>query len=97
MPWRAAEEVGAALGRTALSALVNNAGIAVSEPLLQLPIAKLRQQLEVKLIGQMIVTQAFAPLLGTTPCVIKEGADADVDLLGSRPLSHPSAHRSRVV
>src|SRR6185437_16145294 len=44
--------------------LVNNAGIAVAGPLLYIGIDELRQQLEVNLIAQLTVTQAFAPLLG---------------------------------
>ena len=56
---KAADKVGAALGRETLSGLVNNAGIAVPGPLLQVPIVELRRQLEVNLVGQMIVTQAF--------------------------------------
>jgi NAD(P)-dependent dehydrogenase (short-subunit alcohol dehydrogenase family) len=46
-----------------LFGLVNNAGIAVSGPLLYLDIDDFRMQLEVNLTGQLIVTQAFAPLL----------------------------------
>jgi len=61
---RGAEVVEKALHGEMLSGLVNNAGIAVAGPLLYLPIDELRQQMEVNLIGQMIVTQAFAPLLG---------------------------------
>ena len=43
--------------------LVNNAGIAVAAPLEFLPIDRLRQQLEINLIGQAAVTQAFLPAL----------------------------------
>lgn len=50
-------------GRT-LAGLVNNAGVAVPGPLLHLPIDDLRRQIETNLIGQLQVTQAFAPLLG---------------------------------
>ena len=59
--------VAAALGAQTLAGLVNNAGIAVPGPLLHIPIADMRRQLEVNLIGQLAVTQAFAPLLGTDP------------------------------
>ncbi len=52
-----------ALGDTPLAGLVNNAGIAVAAPLEFLPIDKLRQQLEINLIGQAAVTQAFLPAL----------------------------------
>ncbi|HTT97710.1 MAG TPA: SDR family NAD(P)-dependent oxidoreductase, partial [Rhizomicrobium sp.] len=60
----AAEQVSAALGGETLFGLVNNAGIAVAGPLLYLKIDELRHQLEVNVTGQVIVTQAFAPLLG---------------------------------
>jgi NAD(P)-dependent dehydrogenase (short-subunit alcohol dehydrogenase family) len=52
------------LGGETLAGLVNNAGIAVAGPLLYLKIDEFRQQLEVNVTGQVIVTQAFAPLLG---------------------------------
>jgi NAD(P)-dependent dehydrogenase (short-subunit alcohol dehydrogenase family) len=60
----AAEKVSAALGGETLAGLVNNAGIAVPGPLLYLPVDEFKNQLEVNLVGQLIVTQAFAPLLG---------------------------------
>ncbi len=47
-----------------LSGLVNNAGTAVPAPLIYQPIREYRQQLEVNLIGPLIVTQAFVGLLG---------------------------------
>jgi NAD(P)-dependent dehydrogenase (short-subunit alcohol dehydrogenase family) len=52
-----------ALGDTPLAGLVNNAGIAVAAPLEFLPMDRLRQQLEVNLVGQAAVTQAFLPAL----------------------------------
>src|SRR5688500_2718512 len=51
------------LGDEPLAGLVNNAGIAVAAPLEFLPIDRLRQQLEINLIGQVAVTQAFLPAL----------------------------------
>jgi NAD(P)-dependent dehydrogenase (short-subunit alcohol dehydrogenase family) len=51
------------LGDIALAGLVNNAGIAVAAPLEFLPVDRLRQQLEINLIGQAAVTQAFLPAL----------------------------------
>jgi len=47
-----------------LSGLVNNAGIAAPGPLIYQPISEYRQQLEVNLVGPLIVTQAFVGLLG---------------------------------
>lgn len=62
-----AAQVRQALAGEPLFGLVNNAGIAVPGPLLYLPIDELRRQLEVNVTGQLIVTQAFAPLLGASP------------------------------
>lgn len=53
-----------ALAGATLAGLVNNAGIAVSGPLLEVPERDYRKQLEVNLVGPFLVTQAFAPLLG---------------------------------
>ena len=55
-----------ALGGDTLAGLVNNAGIAVSGPLLELPADEYRYQLDVNLLGPFLVTQAFAPLLGAS-------------------------------
>jgi NAD(P)-dependent dehydrogenase (short-subunit alcohol dehydrogenase family) len=59
----AARTVGAAVGEAGLAGLVNNAGIAVAGPLEYLPLADLRHQLDVNVVGQIAVTQAFLPLL----------------------------------
>jgi len=59
-----ARKVEAWLGGATLAGLVNNAGVAVPGALLHLPIADLRRQLEINVIGLLQVTQAFAPLLG---------------------------------
>jgi len=61
----AAAEVGAALNGGRLWGLVNNAGIAVVGPVLELSADEFRQQLEVNLIAPMVAIKAFAPLLGT--------------------------------
>ena len=47
-----------------LAGLVNNAGIAVPAPLIYQPVQDFRHQLEVNLVGPLIVTQAFVGLLG---------------------------------
>ena len=60
----AAAKVREALAGETLFGLVNNAGVAVAGPLLELPIAEFRQQIEINLTGVVIVTQAFGPLLG---------------------------------
>lgn len=53
----------AATGGTGMAGIINNAGIAVAGPLEFLPVSELRKQLEVNVIGQIAVTQAFLPLL----------------------------------
>jgi NAD(P)-dependent dehydrogenase (short-subunit alcohol dehydrogenase family) len=60
-----ASGVEAALGGAPLFGLVNNAGIAVAGPLLYIDPDELRRQLEVNVVGQLLVTQAFAPLLAS--------------------------------
>ena len=63
----AARNVREALGRERLAGLVNNAGIAVAGPALEVPLDDYRRQLDINVIGPVIVTRAFAPLLGTEP------------------------------
>lgn len=63
----AAREVRAALSGETLAGLVNNAGIAVAGPLLEISSDQFRKQMEVNVIGPVIATQAFGPLLGSDP------------------------------
>jgi NAD(P)-dependent dehydrogenase (short-subunit alcohol dehydrogenase family) len=60
-----AREVRAALSGETLAGLVNNAGIAVAGPVLELSADDFRRQMEVNVIGPVIATQAFTPLLGS--------------------------------
>ena len=60
----AAALVRAKLAGQTLRGLVNNAGIATAGPLMHQPVSEFRQQLAVNLVGPLIVTQAFLPLLG---------------------------------
>jgi NAD(P)-dependent dehydrogenase (short-subunit alcohol dehydrogenase family) len=62
----AAREVRAALGGETLAGLVN-AGIAVAGPVLGLAADEFRRQMDVNVIGPIIATQAFGPLLGADP------------------------------
>jgi NAD(P)-dependent dehydrogenase (short-subunit alcohol dehydrogenase family) len=59
----AADLVAKTVGSRGLRGLINNAGMAIGGPLEFLPLADLRQQLEINVIGQIAVTQAFLPLL----------------------------------
>ena len=66
----ARRQVQDALGDGPLLGLVNNAGSGTAAPLLHVPIAEFRQQLDVNVIGTLSVIQQFAPLLknvGTKP------------------------------
>lgn len=59
-----ARQVADMLAGETLAGLVNNAGIAVPGPLLYLKIDDFRHQIEINLTGQLVVSQAFLPLLG---------------------------------
>lgn len=79
----------AELGDRTLQGLVNNAGVAVSAPIELVPLDDLRQQLEVNLVGQVAVIQAFLP-------AIREGKGriVNVSSIGGRialPLVGPYA------
>jgi NAD(P)-dependent dehydrogenase (short-subunit alcohol dehydrogenase family) len=63
----AGREVRAALNGETLAGLVNNAGIAVAGPVLELSADEFRRQMNVNVIGPIITTQAFGPLLGADP------------------------------
>ena len=58
-----AEAVSATVGESGLAGLVNNAGMSILGPLEFISVDELRRQLEVNVIGQIAVTQAFMPLI----------------------------------
>ena len=70
-----------------LAGLVNNAGVAVPAPIEHQPIDDFRRQLEVNLIGQVAVTQAFLPQLraarGRIVNMSSIGGKVAVPLLGA--------------
>ncbi len=63
----AVSQVTSIVGHNGLHALVNNAGISVTGPLMHVPVDDLRWQFEVNLFGLLDVTQKFLPLLGAIP------------------------------
>jgi NAD(P)-dependent dehydrogenase (short-subunit alcohol dehydrogenase family) len=63
----AAREVRNSLNGETLAGLVNNAGIAVAGPVLELAADEFRRQMDVNVVGPIISTQAFGPLLGSDP------------------------------
>jgi NAD(P)-dependent dehydrogenase (short-subunit alcohol dehydrogenase family) len=72
-----------------LAGLVNNAGIAVPGPLEYLPVEEFRRQIEVNLVGQVAVTQAFLPMLRSA-----KGRVVNIGSIGGRvalPLLGPYA------
>lgn len=77
----AARQVRDALNGETLAGLVNNAGIAVVGPVLELSAEEFRRQMEVNVIGPVIATQAFAPLLGSDPSL--KGAKGRVVMISS--------------
>jgi NAD(P)-dependent dehydrogenase (short-subunit alcohol dehydrogenase family) len=86
---QASIDAAAASVTTPLAGLVNNAGVAITGPLEYLPIEELRRQLEINVIGQVAVTQAFLPR-------IREGRGRIVNIssIGGRvalPLAGPYA------
>lgn len=61
---RAASMLEKEIGDEGLGGLVNNAGIAIGGPFIDLTVEEFRHQFEVNVFGLIKVTQAFLPLLG---------------------------------
>jgi len=84
---RAAQTVQEGTGGAGLAGLVNNAGVAVPAPIEHQPIEDFRRQLEINLIGQVAVTQAFLPQLraarGRVVNMSSIGGKVAVPLLGA--------------
>lgn len=77
----AARQVRDELNGETLSGLVNNAGIAVVGPALEFSADEFRRQMDVNVIGPVIATQAFTPLLGSDPSL--RGAKGRVVMISS--------------
>jgi len=88
----AARTVAAAVGKSGLAGLVNNAGIVKPAPVEFQPIADFREQLEVNLVAPVAVTQAFLPLIR-----LGGGRIVNVGSIGGRlvpPFTAPTARPS---
>lgn len=59
----AAQIVREVVGDAGLAGLVNNAGVSINAPLEFIPLDLLRKQLEINVVGQIAVTQAFLELI----------------------------------
>jgi NAD(P)-dependent dehydrogenase (short-subunit alcohol dehydrogenase family) len=57
------QQVAEAVGEQGLAGLVNNAGVGGGGPIEFMPLDELRRTLEVNLVAQVAVTQAFIPLI----------------------------------
>jgi NAD(P)-dependent dehydrogenase (short-subunit alcohol dehydrogenase family) len=60
----AAKTVHASLGSATLNGLVNNAGIGLGGPVLHQPLDEFRAVLDTNILGTLLATRAFTPLLG---------------------------------
>ena len=92
----AAAAVSDAVGAAGLSALVNNAGVAVRGPVEYLPLDEWRRQFEVNVIGQVAMTKAALPLLRRSP----QGRVVFMGSLGGRvsgPLWGPYASSKHAI
>ena len=76
-----ANTVGALLNGETLAGLVNNAGVVVPGALLDLDVSEFRKQMETNVIGPVIVTKAFLPLLGAD--VTLKGAPGRIVMMSS--------------
>jgi NAD(P)-dependent dehydrogenase (short-subunit alcohol dehydrogenase family) len=91
----AARKVREALNGETLAGLVNNAGVAVAGPVLELSADEFRRQLDINVMGPVIATQAFGPLLGADPSL--KGPKGRIVMIGSvagkngNPLTAPYA------
>lgn len=80
-----ARAVRSALGGSTLFGLVNNAGVAVAAPLLEVSIDDFRRQFEVNLFGHLNVIKAFAPMLGVGAAPnLARGRIVNITSLGGR-------------
>ena len=61
--FKAVEKVKTELNQQTLSGLINNAGIAVSGPILHIPEEEIKNQFDINVFGVLNVTKAFVPLL----------------------------------
>ncbi|WP_398478554.1 SDR family oxidoreductase [Tardiphaga sp.] len=77
----AADEVRTLLNGETLAGLVNNAGVVVPGALLDLDVSEFRTQMEVNVMGPVIVTKAFLPLLGADPALT--GAPGRIVMMSS--------------
>ncbi len=77
----AADQVGTVFNGETLAGLVNNAGVVVPGALLDLDVGEFRKQIDINVLGPVIVTKAFLPLLGADPAL--KGAPGRIVMMSS--------------
>lgn len=77
----AADTVRNALNGETLAGLVNNAGVVVPGALLDLDVSEFRAQMEINVMGPVIATKAFLPLLGADTTL--KGAPGRIVMMSS--------------
>ena len=77
----AADQLRMALNGETLAGLVNNAGVVVPGALRDLDVSEFRMQMEINVMGPVIVTKAFLPLLGADPAL--NGAPGRIVMMSS--------------
>ncbi len=77
----AADAVRATLNGETLAGLVNNAGVVVPGALLDLDVSEFRTQMEINVMGPVIATKAFLPLLGADTTL--NGASGRIVMMSS--------------
>jgi NAD(P)-dependent dehydrogenase (short-subunit alcohol dehydrogenase family) len=77
------------IGDSGIHTLINNAGIAIGGPMMHVPLADMRRQLEVNVIGLLATTQAFLPLLGSQKnCPHPPGRSINISSVAGK-ITHP--------
>ena len=96
----AADAVRTLLGKRTLDGLVNNAGVALSDPLLIQSVADFRRQIAVNLTGVFAVTRAFARCSAPMRSRLDRGAASSTSVRSAggsvRRSSAPMSRRSTV-
>lgn len=77
----AADSVRVALNGETLAGLVNNAGVVVPGALLDLDVGEFRTQMDINVLGPVIATKAFLPLLGADTSL--KGAPGRIVMMSS--------------
>jgi NAD(P)-dependent dehydrogenase (short-subunit alcohol dehydrogenase family) len=92
----AAKTVHASLGSATLNGLVNNAGIGLGGPVLHQPLDEFRAVLDTNVLGTLMASRAFAPVLGADQTLSgSKGRIVNISsIIGERRLLVPTSPRN---